>query len=129
MKRETPVVPTHEVSNDRITKLGRLLRRTRLDETPQLLNVLIGDMNFVGPRPCLPSQEDVIAERLKRSVFSVRPGITGLAQIQGVDMSAPVRLATLDREYVDASSLVVDAKLVVHTFTRLWRADLSKPML
>ncbi len=78
------------------------LRRTRLDELPQFWNVLKGDMSLVGPRPCLPNQTELIAEREKRGVFAVRPGITGLAQIQGVDMSTPTRLAETDARMLAA---------------------------
>jgi len=126
MKLETPVMATHEISPNQITKIGSILRRTRLDEVPQLWNVLIGDMNFVGPRPCLPSQKELIAARELGGVFSVCPGITGLAQIQGIDMSDPARLAIVDREYVEAASLWGDAKLVMLTATRLWRTDLFR---
>ena len=96
MKKDAPVRPTHEISRDLVTPFGRVLRKTKLDELPQLWNVLKGEMSLVGPRPCLPEQYDLIKEREKRGVFEYLPGITGLAQINGVDMSEPRRLAELD---------------------------------
>ena len=79
-----------------ITPLGAFLRRTKLDELPQLWNVLKGEMSLIGPRPGLFNQKELIAERAKRDVFVVRPGITGLAQVKGVDMSTPELLADTD---------------------------------
>lgn len=96
MRTGTPSVATHLARATAITPFGSFLRRTKMDELPQLWNVLKGDMSLVGPRPCLPSQSELIAERAARDIFAVRPGITGLAQIQGVDMSDPERLAELD---------------------------------
>jgi lipopolysaccharide/colanic/teichoic acid biosynthesis glycosyltransferase len=89
-------VATHLAEPDAITPWGRFLRHTKLDELPQLWNVLKGEMSLVGPRPCLPTQKELIAERDARSVFEVRPGITGLAQIRGIDMSTPRLLAETD---------------------------------
>ena len=96
MRPDTPSVATHLAQACAVTKLGRFLRRTKLDELPQLWNVLKGDMSLVGPRPCLPSQGELIAARAVKGVFDVRPGITGLAQVQGIDMSDPARLAQVD---------------------------------
>ena len=100
MKPETGSVGTHEVDPDQVTPLGGLLRRTKIDELPQLWNVLKGEMSLVGPRPCLPNQIQLIQARKNLGVFSVRPGITGLAQIQGIDMSTPDLLATTDAEMI-----------------------------
>lgn len=118
MRTGTPDLPTHEVKAAQITPLGAFLRRTKLDELPQLWNVLMGDMSFVGPRPCLPSQTMLIEERQKRGVLSVRPGITGLAQINGVDMSDPVRLAEMDAEYLRARSYRLDLAILFYTVFR-----------
>jgi lipopolysaccharide/colanic/teichoic acid biosynthesis glycosyltransferase len=92
----TVSMATHLVNADAVTPFGRFLRRTKLDELPQLWNVLKGDMSLVGPRPCLFSQTELIAERAKRGVFKARPGITGLAQASGIDMSTPELLAETD---------------------------------
>ena len=96
MRPETVSVASHLADASAITPLGYFLRRTKLDELPQLWNVLKGEMSLVGPRPCLFNQHELIAERDKRGVYRARPGITGLAQIQGVDMSTPELLAQTD---------------------------------
>ena len=97
MHLNTVSTGTHLVDSSHITRVGRFLRRTKLDELPQLLNILMGKMSVVGPRPCLLNQECLIRERKKRNIFSVRPGITGLAQINHVDMSTPRKLARYDQ--------------------------------
>jgi lipopolysaccharide/colanic/teichoic acid biosynthesis glycosyltransferase len=96
MKPGTPSVASHLADAASITRWGRFLRQTKLDELPQLWNVLKGEMSLVGPRPCLFNQEELIRERAKRGVFEARPGITGLAQTRGIDMSAPALLAETD---------------------------------
>jgi O-antigen biosynthesis protein WbqP len=96
MRLGTPGVATHLASADAVTPYGRFLRRTKLDELPQLWNVLKGEMSLVGPRPCLFNQEELIRERAARGVFAARPGITGLAQLKGIDMSTPALLAETD---------------------------------
>ena len=89
---------THLVDPRNISALGKLLRRSKIDELPQLWNVLKGDMSMVGPRPCLISQQELIQARLKFNIFRVKPGITGLAQISGIDMSDPLLLAKTERK-------------------------------
>ena len=96
MSIETKSVASHLASNASITKLGVFLRKTKLDELPQLWNVLLGDMSLVGPRPNLFNQEELITARSEKSIYDVRPGITGLAQIQNIDMSTPNKLARTD---------------------------------
>lgn len=108
----TSHVPTHLVNASAVTRLGEHLRRFKIDELPQLCNVLIGDMSLVGPRPCLPSQVDLVEARQRLGVLEVRPGITGLAQVNGVDMSDPNRLAEIDARYVRTQSLSNDLKLI-----------------
>lgn len=117
MYRETPSVGTHEIQRSSVTVIGRWLRRSKLDELPQLWNVLRGDMSLVGPRPCLPNQNELIETRELNGVFRVRPGITGLAQVAGVDMSDPQRLSRLDSEYITKQSLAGDMILLMKTFT------------
>lgn len=114
---------SHETPVSAVTPLGATLRRYKLDELPQLWNVLKGEMSFVGPRPCLPVQERLIEERDRLGVLSVRPGITGLAQVQGVDMSDPVRLAAIDAEYVKERSFIGDLVLILRTVTGAGRGD------
>jgi len=92
----SPSVATHLAKSSSITGFGFFLRKSKMDELPQLWNVLIGNMSLVGPRPCLFNQEELIIERVSRGVFTVRPGITGLAQIRKIDMSTPKLLAEND---------------------------------
>ena len=96
----TKSAATHLVKNLKLSLLGIFLRKTKLDEIPQLWNVLIGEMSLVGPRPCLLNQNNLINERKKRGVFKVRPGITGLAQIKGITMKTPTLLAKTDLEMI-----------------------------
>jgi nucleoside-diphosphate-sugar epimerase len=101
MKVDTASVASHLADNSSITKLGKVLRKTKLDELPQLINVLKGEMSLVGPRPNLFNQSDLIEARDKMGVYEVLPGITGLAQLSGIDMSTPERLAKKDKEMID----------------------------
>lgn len=108
-------VATHEMSGAAVTSVGRHLRRLKLDELPQLINVLRNEMSFVGPRPCLPTQSGLIKQRAQRGVIKVKPGITGLAQINGIDMSDPVRLASWDERYCTFRSLAGDVAIMIRT--------------
>jgi len=105
MKIGTSSSGTHLINSLNITWFGSFLRKFKLDELPQLFNVLIGDMSLVGPRPCLPNQKKLIIERKKRRVFNVRPGITGLAQVLGIDMSTPSLLAKTDSKMIKKMNL------------------------
>lgn len=116
MCQDAPNVPTHQAAASHLTRIGSALRRTKLDELPQLWNVLRGDMSLVGPRPCLPNQTILIDERRSRGVLAVRPGITGISQIEGIDMSDPVRLAVSDERYLRQGGIRTDAKLLFYTF-------------
>lgn len=115
MHRDTGDLPSHTVAASNITKVGSLLRTTKVDELPQLWNVLKGEMSFVGPRPCLPSQTELIAERESRGIFQLVPGITGPSQLAGIDMSTPVVLADSDATYRDQRSLSFDIRCIVMT--------------
>ncbi|MGM3162362.1 sugar transferase [Dickeya undicola] len=108
----TESVATHLASRSSVTRLGAFLRKTKLDELPQLINVLKGEMSLVGPRPCLFNQQELIAERQARGVFDVLPGITGLAQVNAIDMSTPQKLAEWDQRMIQTLS-------VKHYFTYL----------
>ncbi len=100
MSVDTKSVASHLASTSSITKFGSFLRKTKLDELPQLINVLKGDMSLVGPRPNLFNQTELIEERDKLGVYNVVPGITGLAQINEIDMSTPKKLAEKDAEMI-----------------------------
>jgi len=105
MKVGTMSIGTHLINKSSVTFFGYFLRKTKLDELPQLWNVLRGNMSLVGPRPCLFNQKKLIQERKKRKVFNVRPGITGLAQIKGISMSTEVLLAQTDSKMIKKMSL------------------------
>ena len=116
MQLNTKSVGTHLVDETRITYFGKILRKTKLDELPQLWNVLKGEMSFVGPRPCLFSQKKLIKERNQRKVFDQMPGITGLAQLKGIDMSSPNLLAKTDRKMLNDLNLIKYFFYIIATF-------------
>lgn len=111
----TPNRATHETPVTQVTRVGAFLRKSKIDELPQLVNVLRGDMSLVGPRPSLPSQSALIEARLQAGVLHALPGITGLAQVHGVDMSDPDRLASIDRRYIETQSFARDIGLILAT--------------
>nr|BBJ04621.1 hypothetical protein YBY_24700 [Marinobacter nauticus] len=115
MKKDTASVASHLASADAITPFGRFLRRTKLDELPQLWNVLKGEMSLVGPRPCLFNQEELISQRESRGVLSARPGITGLAQVNDIDMSTPVLLAETDAKMLKSLTIGAYFKYILMT--------------
>ena len=115
MKVDTASVATHLASSASITRFGHFLRKTKLDELPQLWNVLKGEMSLVGPRPGLFNQEELTEERAKRGVFNVRPGITGLAQVSEIDMSTPALLAETDQKMIESLTLVDYFKYIFMT--------------
>jgi O-antigen biosynthesis protein WbqP len=115
MHVNTKAVATHLVQVSAITKWGSFLRKSKFDELPQLFNVLKGDMSFVGPRPNLYNQEELIHERNSRGVYSVRPGITGLAQINKIDMSTPQLLAETDAKMIDHLNVLYYFKYIFLT--------------
>lgn len=115
MHVNAPSVATHLASASSITPFGSFLRKSKLDELPQLWNVLLGDMSLVGPRPNLYNQDDLIKERNSRGVYSVRPGITGLAQINKIDMSTPQLLAETDAKMIQELNTIVYFKYILLT--------------
>ncbi|WP_415844505.1 sugar transferase [Stutzerimonas zhaodongensis] len=117
MSMGTVSVATHLASSASITPFGRFLRKSKLDELPQLWNVLKGDMSLVGPRPGLFNQEELTEERARRGVFEVRPGITGLAQVNAIDMSTPALLAETDQMMIQSLTLLSYFKYIFMTIT------------
>lgn len=115
MHVNAPSVATHLASSSSITRFGGFLRKSKLDELPQLWNVLVGDMSLVGPRPNLFNQVELIEERDLRGVYSVRPGITGLAQINKIDMSTPELLAQTDAKMINELNSLVYFKYIFLT--------------
>ena len=126
MALETESVASHLVDPGGISRIGHFIRKTKLDEIPQLINVLKGDMSLVGPRPNLDSQAELIAERRLNGVYNVRPGITGLAQISGVDMSTPKKLAEIDALMIRRMSLRLYFLLIIRTALGKGRGDSVK---
>ncbi|TIT41236.1 MAG: sugar transferase [Mesorhizobium sp.] len=114
----TPSLPSHEAPANSVTVVGKVLRRFKLDELPQLWNVLKGEMSLVGPRPCLPTQTELIERRKQLGVSSMLPGITGLAQIRGIDMSVPTLCAETDAIYLKAASFGLDVRILLGTIYR-----------
>jgi len=115
MKINTPLSPTHLIDSSYVTRLGRFLRRSKLDELPQLWNVLKGEMSLVGPRPGLPSHKELFIERSNLKVFEVKPGITGLAQLSYIDMSDPKKLAETDAIMIRSLNLRLYIKYLFMT--------------
>ncbi|CED70255.1 galactosyl transferase, capsular polysaccharide synthesis enzyme [Aliivibrio wodanis] len=126
MSIETESVASHLASNASITKLGAFLRKTKIDELPQLINVLKGEMSLVGPRPNLFNQEELIKERDTLGVYSVLPGVTGLAQVQNIDMSTPKLLAKTDKQMIDTLTIADYFKYILMTATGSGSGDAVK---
>ena len=126
MRTDTPKdMPTHMLNNPDlyITKVGRILRKSSLDELPQIINIIKGDMSIVGPRPALWNQEDLIAERDKYHANNIRPGLTGLAQISGRDeLEIPLK-AKIDGEYTKNISFLLDFKIFFKTIVKVFGSD------
>lgn len=120
-----PNAPTHQLGNAKshITKVGKFIRKTSIDELPQLINILLGQMSFVGPRPALWNQDDLIAERDKYYVNDVKPGLTGLAQISGRDeLEIPVK-AKIDGDYVLKRGFFYDIVLIFKTAFSVFKSE------
>ena len=117
MKNNTRLAATKDLTeaDSVITKSGRFLRKTSLDELPQLFNVLKGDMSFVGPRPLIPEEKEIRIIRKEYGIYSVRPGITGWAQVNGRDMLSDEEKALFDKEYIDKQSILLDIKIMFRT--------------
>lgn len=126
MDVDTESVASHLASISSITPFGRFLRRSKLDELPQLWNVLRGDMSLVGPRPGLFDQFELTVERERRGVFDVRPGITGLSQVSEIDMSTPVLLAETDAKMIAELSVFKYFKIIFQTVTGKGSGDRVK---
>ncbi len=126
MSLDTASVASHLASTASITKMGGVLRKTKLDELPQLLNVLKGEMSLVGPRPGLFSQLELTEARDVKGVFDVRPGITGLAQVNDIDMSTPILLAEADAKMISAMSFKNYFKYILQTILGAGAGDRVK---
>jgi len=125
MRVDTPAVATHLLTNpDRyLTPIGKFLRKTSIDELPQLWSILVGDMSFVGPRPALFNQDDLIALRTKKRVEQLVPGLTGWAQVNGRDELPILAKVALDVEYLERRSLAFDLRILWLTFVKVIMRD------
>jgi O-antigen biosynthesis protein WbqP len=121
MKKNTPNVATHLLINpdQYLLKIGKLVRKTSLDELPNLINIIKGEMVFVGPRPALYNQEDLMALRLAAGVDKLKPGITGWAQINGRDDISIEKKVELEKEYLQKKSFLFDIQIIIKTFTNV----------
>jgi len=126
MSVETKSVASHLAGCATITRLGSFLRKTKIDELPQLINVLKGEMSLVGPRPNLFNQHELIHERDARGVYDVLPGVTGLAQVQNIDMSTPELLAQTDKHMIDSLTVKDYFKYILMTVTGSGSGDAAK---
>lgn len=126
MRPDTASIASHLADATAITPLGSFLRRTKLDELPQLWNVLKGEMSLVGPRPCLFNQTELIEERTALAVFDARPGITGLAQVSNIDMSTPKLLAETDANMLRNLTLTMYLKYIFMTMAGKGAGDRVK---
>ena len=115
MPVNTPNVVSTEVIKLNVTPIGKIIRRTNLDEIPQMINVLKGDMSIIGPRPCLPNQESLIALRKANGSINLKPGLTGWAQVNAYDFMPETEKADFDGEYYKKLSLWMDVKIVFRT--------------
>ena len=125
MRINTPQVATHLLSDPakHLTPIGSFLRRTSLDELPQLFSIIVGDLSFVGPRPALFNQDDLIALRSKQGIDVLIPGLTGWAQVNGRDeLPIPVKVQ-FDREYLQRGSFLFDLKIIAMTMTQVLRRE------
>lgn len=122
----TKSTTSHNVSASSVTKIGSFLRKTKLDELPQLLNVIRGDMSLVGPRPGLITDVKLTTAREAHNIFSLLPGITGISQIENIDMSDPDKLALSDRVYLEQKSLGLDLKIIIKTVLGRGQGDKIK---
>jgi len=121
MKKNTPNVATHLLENpgQYLLKIGGLLRKLSLDELPNLINIIKGEMVFVGPRPALYNQDDLMTLRVATGVYKLKPGITGWAQINGRDDISIERKVQLEQEYLNTRSILLDLKIIIKTFTNV----------
>ena len=126
LKKNTPNIGTHELKNSNMLKNSKWIRKTKLDEFPQLINVLKGDLNLVGPRPGLVTQKILLEERSLKNIYLVKPGITGLAQILGYDMSDPKKLAEIDEAYIINRTFILDFLIIVGTFFNFPKQNIKK---
>ena len=125
MHRETPSLGTHEIKKDQYLKSGTILRKFKIDELPQVLNFIIGDINLIGPRPGLENQKELLNFRRSKNIYEIKPGITGLGQVLGYDMSDPKLLSEVDSLYMEEKSILLDLQIFFATFFKMFKINLK----
>ena len=126
MIENTKNVETHKISKEQVTKIGKYLRVLKIDELPQFLNILRGEVSLIGPRPSLISQKELIACRKKKKILTISPGITGWAQVCGIDMSDIKKLVQIEEDYLILRSILFDLKILLYTLVGKGRTDRVK---
>ena len=124
MLRETPSLGTHEITVDRYLKSGRILRKLKIDELPQVFNFIIGDIDLIGPRPGLENQLELLDFRRSKNIYRIKPGISGLSQVLGYDMSSPQLLSDVDSLYIEKKSILLDLNIFFATFFNIFKLKL-----
>ena len=124
MKNNSPQDGTHVLGENFTLTIGRIIRKIKLDEFPQLINVIRGDLNLVGPRPGMLNQQELYDARSKKNIFDIKPGISGLSQVLGYDMSDPIKLAEVDSIYIQYRSFNLDLIILMATFFKYPRKSL-----
>ena len=117
----TKSVPSNKTKELKITFIGKIIRRTSIDELPQLFNILIGDMSVVGPRPCIIDQEKLISLRHEKNIISIRPGLTGWSQVNAYDSMSDEKKVELDLYYMNNMNALLDIKIIIMTFFFLFK--------
>ena len=125
MSNDAPAIATHLIKNSDayITTVGKFIRRYSFDEFPQLFSIINGDMSFVGPRPALFNQDDLIALRIEKGVDKLTPGLTGWAQINGRDDISIIKKVELDAQYIELKSFWFDIKVLIKTFAKVTKSE------
>ena len=126
MYKSTPNLGTHEIKNSHHLRSGSIFRKLKIDELPQLINYIKGDIDLVGPRPGLPNQEELRKYREKYNIYDFKPGITGLAQVLSYDMSNPKLLAMIDNLYIEQKNIKLDITIFFATFFNVFKKKLNK---
>ncbi len=126
LKKDAPNTGTHQLDQKYQLICGKLFRKIKLDEFPQLINVIKGDINLIGPRPGLISQTELTKTRSAKGIYEIKPGITGLSQVLGYDMSDPIKLAEIDKLYIENQSIYIDFLILIGTFVKFPKNYLIK---
>jgi len=125
MFNNTPNLGTHDISNTNYLRTGHILRKLKIDELPQIINFIKGDINLIGPRPGLPNQYELTQCRNENNIFEIVPGISGLSQVLGYDMSNPKLLSKVDKLYINKKTVKLDLVIFIATFYKPYKKKLN----